>query len=141
MENSIQESIPPSNNKLTYIILRKFFNFVGYSGVLFIIYGVISTGTGSVWQLLERWVTPVSAFLTLTATILVSASVYFHAQDIHPPERFSKFVSAPSVITCCLIALCFLFINRSLPPVIVNGFALLGISGGFFRIQRKPSTY
>ncbi len=126
---------------LSAVLMRKFFNFLGYSGAMFIMYGVASAGTGSTWPILERWVTPFSAFLTLIGTIVISFSVYIHSSRIHPPEEFSKYISAPIVIISCLIAIAFLFIGGSLPFVIVNGFALLGISGSFFRIQRRPTNY
>jgi len=125
------------SSSLLAISLRKFFNFLGFSGVMFIIYGVVSRGTGSIWPVLEKWVNPISAFLTILAVIITAASIYFYKPYIHPPEKFSKYVSAPSVIASCIIAEIFLISTGSIPPVIVNGFALLGISGGLFRIQRR----
>ena len=125
------------NSSLLAISLRKFFNFLGFSGVMFILYGVISRGTGSIWPVLENWVNPVSAFLTLLATLITAASIYFYEPYTHPPERFSKHVSAPLVIASCIIAAIFLIGTGDIPPVIVNGFALLGISGGLFRIQKR----
>jgi hypothetical protein len=120
---------------------RQFFNFLGYSGVLFIVYGAVSQGTGTVWPPLEVWVTPLSSFLTLVGVLLTASSVYFAPSYPHPPEQFSLYVSAPFTILGCLVSLVFLIWNGSLPPVIVNGFAMLGIAGGFFRIQRRPSEF
>jgi hypothetical protein len=125
------------SSSLLAISLRKFFNFLGFSGVMFIIYGVVSRGTGSIWPPLEKWVNPISTFLTILAVLMTAASIYFYKPYIHPPEKFSKYVAAPSVIASCIIAGIFLVSNGSIPPVIVNGFALLGISGGLFRIQRR----
>ena len=125
------------SSSLFAISLRKFFNFLGFSGVMFIIYGVVSRGTGSIWPVLEKWVNPISAFLTILAVIITAASIYFYKPYIHPPEKFSKYISAPVVITSCIVAEIFLISTGSIPPVIVNGFALLGISAGLFRIQRR----
>lgn len=125
------------SSSLLAISLRKFFNFLGFSGVMFVIYGVVSRGAGSIWPVLEKWVNPISAFLTILAVLVTAASIYLYKPYIHPPEKFSKYVSAPVVITFCIIAESFLISTGSIPPVIVNGFALLGISGGLFRIQRR----
>ncbi len=124
--------------RLAAITLRKFFNFLGWAGVMFIIYGVVSHGTGSVWEPLERWVNPASALFTLVGVILTAASVYFYSPQSHPPELFSTFVSAPVTIAGGLLTIGWLFWTGTIPPVVVNGFALLGIAGGLFRIQRNP---
>ncbi len=65
-------------------------NFLGYAGVMFIIYGVVSEGTGTVWAPLEKWVNPLSALLTLVGTILTAISAYYYSPQTHPPELFSK---------------------------------------------------
>ncbi len=124
--------------RLIAITLRKLFNFLGYAGVMFIIYGVVSEGTGAVWPPLEAWVNPLSAFLTLVGAVLTAASIYFYAPQTHEPELFSKYVSAPLTIAAGIGTIAWLFVQGSLPPVIVNGFALLAIAGGLFRIQRNP---
>ncbi len=136
MDNPNEEHIEKSSGLLA-ISLRKFFNFLGFSGVMFILYGVISRGTGSIWPVLEKWVNPISAFLTILATLITAASIYLYEPFTHPPEKFSKYVSAPIVIVSCVIAAMFLIITGDIPPVVVNGFALLGISGGLFRIQKR----
>ena len=94
-------------------------------------------GTGSVWPILEKWVTPMSAFLTILGALITALSIYFYKPLSHPPERFSKFISAPIVIVFCVIAEIYLITKGEIPPVIVNGFALLAISGGLFRIQDR----
>lgn len=128
-----------ATNGLLAVALRQFFNFIGYAGVLFILYGVISAGTGSVWPPLEKWVTPMSASLTIVGTILIAGSIYFYTPAVHPPERFSRYISAPSTIISGVLAIVFLLLYGSLPPVVVNGFAMLGIAGGFFRIKQRPA--
>ena len=137
MSDMTDESTGGRATSLWAISLRKFFNFLGFSGVVFIIYGVVSRGTGSMWPVLEKWVNPISASLTILAVLITAASIYAYKPYTHPPESFSRYVSAPVVIASCVLAEICLFLTGSIPPVIVNGFALLGISGGLFRIQRR----
>jgi F0F1-type ATP synthase membrane subunit a len=84
MNNPNEEHIEKSSSLLA-ISLRKFFNFLGFSGVIFIIYGVTSRGTHSVWPVLEKWVNPISAFLTILAVLITAVSIYFYKPYIHPP--------------------------------------------------------
>ena len=137
MDNQIGITKNEKSSNLWAITFRKFLNFLGFSGVMFICYGVISRGTGSIWPVLEKWVNPISSFLTIFATLITAISIYFYKPFSHQPERFSKFVSAPLVIISCVIAVIFLITTGDIPLVVVNGFALLGISGGLFRIQKR----
>ncbi len=137
MNTQNEEINTGKSSSLLAISLRKFFNFLGFSGVLFILYGVISKCTDSVWPVLEQWINPISAFMTILATLIVAASIYFHKSFAHPPEKFSKYVSAPVVIASCLAAMIFLIMMGDIPSVAVNGFALIGIAGALFRIQNR----
>jgi len=130
-----------SGLQLLAVCFRKFFNFVGYSGALFIIYGTIVHTTDSAWSGLESWMVWVSSLLTVLGTLITAATVYLRAPNPIPPERFSKVVSAPAVIACCVIAIVVLLRTGRMPQVVVNGFALLAISGAFFRIQTRPGSY
>jgi uncharacterized membrane protein YfcA len=130
---------PVRGVSLWAITLRKLVNGLGWMGVLLIVYGAVTAGTGSVWEPLERWVTPASSMLTLFGTVLTAASVYVYTANPRPPERFSRWISAPLVIVGCLVAAYVLERNGQLPPAIVNGFALIAIAGAFFRIQPSPA--
>jgi len=121
--------------------LRKFFNFVGYSGALFVIYGTVAYTTDSALSEFESWMVAVSSFLTILGTLITAATVYLRVPNPVPPERFSRAVSAPVVIACCVIAIAVLLKTGGIPQVVVNGFALLAISGAFFRIQTRPESY
>ncbi|MCX6554294.1 MAG: hypothetical protein NTZ12_04655 [Candidatus Aminicenantes bacterium] len=125
------------STSLLTITMRKSFNFLGFAGVIFIFYGMISRITGSSWPVLEKWVPPVSAFLTIVATLITAIAIYFYDPHPYPPEKFSKAISAPLVIIACIVALVYLIGTGDIQPVIVNGFALLGISGGLFRILKR----
>lgn len=123
---------------LVAVTLRKFFNFLGWAGLMFIIYGLVSQGTGSIWEPMERWVGPASTLFTLVGVALTAVSVYFYTPQNHPPELFSRCVAAPFTILGVVVTVGWLFRVGAVPPVVVNGFALLGIAGGLFRIQRNP---
>ena len=142
MINLSQKEKEPQTTKISNlgaIVLRKFFNFLGYAGVLFIISGVVFFFDDTTWILLEKWVTPLSAALTIIGAVITALSVYIFKPSQHKPERFSLYVSAPLVIICGIIALVLLCIYGWIPPVIVNGFALLGISGALLRIQPRTT--
>ena len=122
--------------QLTPFLLRYAMHGLGDLGLLFIAYGVVSTVTDQKWQPVEQIAPQLSAALTIFATLLTAASVY-HASMNTPPERISKFATAPVVIAICTFALASLFWRR-LDPVIVNGFAMLGMAGAMMRIQPNP---
>ena len=132
------EVMKPPLRQLFAIALRNFFYFIGYCGIVFIGYGLISRVTGEPWSPLERWVTLISSFLTIFGTLLTAAAVYFHSPNPRPPSQFSLFVSAPIVILGCGIALIVLISKGSIPAVVVNGFALLAITGAWLRMQPRP---
>jgi len=134
-----KEPQPTESSNLVAIVLRKFFNFLGYAGALFIISGVLFFVDATIWTPLEKWVTPLSAALTIIGAVITASSVYIFKSSQHKPERFSIYVSAPLVIIFGIIAFVLLCIYRSIPPVIVNGFALLAISGALLRIQPPTS--
>jgi surface polysaccharide O-acyltransferase-like enzyme len=118
------------------IVLRKSFNFLGWTGALFIIYGTYNHLTGRLNELKE-FADLSSAFLTLVGVVMTALSIYL-PQNPSPPEHFSKVYSAPVTIICAVIALVYLLMSGSLSTHIVNGFALLAIAGGLFRIQGNP---
>jgi hypothetical protein len=136
--DSNQKSTTLAFRKLLAITFRKFVNFLGYAGLIFIIYGSLSTVTDSKWDLFERIVDPLSSFLTILGTLITTLSIYFYSPTIHKPEMFSRYISAPIVIVLCTIAIIFICSKGSLAGSIVNGFALLGLAGGLFRIQPRP---
>ena len=129
-----QGDLPKSNSFLS-ICCRKFFGFIGFAGGMFILYGIIAEMTKTPWEPLEKWMNFVSSLFTLIGTILTAGTVYIWSRQPHPPERFSRYVSAPIVIAGAIIAICFLFLRQSLPISVVNGFAMLAMAGALFRIQ------
>ena len=123
------------------ICLRHFFAFLGWIGAVLILYTAIATVTTKTWEPLEQWAGPISSLLTIVGVLITAASVYYPSETIHPPDPFSKLVSARVVIFSCVVAIVVWFLRWDLPTTIVNGFALLGLAGAFFRLQRKPTGY
>jgi hypothetical protein len=115
------------------ILFWLFTQALGFSGALLIVYSVVSTMTQP-WPPLERVAEFVSSFLTLLGVLITAASIYIRQEPPHPPWRSSRIVVAPLVIACCVAASIFLIKEGPLPPTLVNGFALLGISGALQRI-------
>lgn len=121
--------------------LRQLFNCIGFYGIFLIAY---STGTyinkDYQWPFIEKYATQLGIFLTLFSVIIISFSIYFYSdKPMHKPRIFSRHVSAPITIILAISAIIFLFMHGTLPPNLVNGFALLALSGSWFRIQRLPS--
>ena len=135
MKQRREQPMPPKAVSLLAICGRKTFNFIGFSGIVFIIYGVVSGIAKSPWPPLEEWVVFLSSLLTLVGTVLTASTVYCWSQHPHPPERFSRLVSAPIVIAAAVTAICLLIWNQHLPTAVVNGFVLLSMAGALFRIQ------
>jgi len=123
------------------ICLRHFFAFLGWLGAILILYSAASYATRQTWAPLEKWGGPGSSLLTVFATLIVAAAIYFPSTTIHPPDKFSHFVSAPIVIVSCIIAIMIWVFYGNLSTSVVNGFALLGLAGAFFRLQSKPDGY
>lgn len=112
-------------------------NGLEWSGVGFIIYGTIAALTGEPWPPLEKIAGPLSSALTLVGTAMTAASVYVFSPNAPPPELKSTKITAPIVILACIFGLATLaWIELS--PVIVNGFAILGLAGALFRLRPNP---
>ena len=123
------------NSSLISITFRKFLNFFGFAGVTSILYGATSTYTITYIEHLDRWVNLFSSFLTILGALITSLSVYIWKKQPDRPEKFSLYISAPIVALSSILAIILLFIYGKLPISIVNGFAMLAISGALFRIQ------
>ena len=87
--------------------------------------------------LLEEPAEWIAIYGTLLATILAAITIYIPDNN-RKPEQFSKFFSAPFVIILVLTALILnLFYGIKLPPLMINGFALLAIGGTLFRLLSR----
>ena len=127
------------DTSLFNIVLRKGMNGFAYVGALFVIYGALGSWLGFSFIELEKIMIPTSYYLTLFGVVLTCLTVYMYEGNPHPPERFSKYVSAPVVIIACVIAGWVYATNGSLPNLVINGLAMLGLAGAFFRIQTATS--
>jgi hypothetical protein len=109
-------------------------NASGVFGFLLIGYGyAVGIDPSWSWPLIDKYAPFISAILTLAGTFLTSASVYFPVHS-RQADAHSRKVIAPFV---CFLAFAFmlhLFFNKSLSDNIINGFGILGLSGGLFRL-------
>jgi hypothetical protein len=113
------------------------FNIViGGTGVLLIAYGLgeplIATDINRVFERVAAYLAPI---VTFGSVIVTAITVYFPAKAITNPDPGSKILVAPLIIVGCLLGLGSLFLFGYVSNHIVNGFALLGLAGGLFRIQ------
>jgi hypothetical protein len=108
-----------------------FSEMIGYSGAILIGYSILAIFTEP-WPPVEKIASFASALLTILGTLVTAVSIYL-PPSLRPPWRFSRRIVAPLVIVASVSAVGFLVWRRGLPPVLVNGFALLAISGGLKR--------
>jgi hypothetical protein len=106
---------------------------LAWLGILFIAYGAAVAITGESWSLLERFAEPLSMILTIVATAMVAASIYFFSPHTRHPELASRYIYSPVTILACVIALASLY-WRPLSIVTLNGFAMLGLAGALLRL-------
>jgi hypothetical protein len=98
-----------------------------------VLYSIVAALTEP-WAPLEKYAAFISSLLTLFGVIVTAASVYVTQASYHRPWSTNKRIVAPIVIGACVIAIFFLFREGQLPVVMVNGFAMLGLSGGLQRL-------
>lgn len=118
-------------------ILDKLINCIGIVGILLILYGTFTNWFLSKWPPLEKLSLLLSVYVTLFATLFTAISIYFPVNNNNPKE-FSKYVSAPVIIICILVAIfCAILNNGNLSSHILTGFSLLAMSGALFRLYGK----
>ena len=121
--------------RLLNIVFRKGMNGFAFVGALFVIYGALGSWLRFSFIEIEKLMILTSYYLTLFGVILTCLTVYLYKGNPHPPEKFSKYVSAPAVIIACAIAGWVYATKGYLPNLVINGLAMLGLAGAFFRIQ------
>jgi hypothetical protein len=107
---------------------------LGFCGAAFVAYAVIVGLTGVPWPVAERIAGPASTFLTFVGTALTALSIYVPSGSVPPPQRLSLWITAPIVVTACALA-AGAMLWFELSPVLVNGFAIIGIAGALFRLR------
>jgi uncharacterized membrane protein len=131
--------------ELGAVSARYFFNGIGFLGVVILLYKLVAWWTKSSWIPLESSAIIVSSFLTILGTMLTALSAYPRifrspvAPSNQEPTPFSKIISAPLVIFVCVVALYLILAGHGISQLVVNGFALLGVAGAFFRLQPRPT--
>lgn len=131
-EKSSGERSPKKSIVVVAIVWWLFTQTLGYFGTALVAYSVIAA-VSNPWQPIEQYAPLISNFLTLVGVLVTAASVYAPA-GYHPPWKSSRWVVGPLVIGSWVVATYVLVRNGHLPPVLVNGFAMLGLSGGLQRM-------
>jgi|SRR6185369_5321643 len=114
-----------------------FTELLGWTGGVLLLYAVIVSQTKESWAPIERWASPLSAFLTLVGTAIPAAAIYFHSDSPRRPWISSKWIVSPIVMLSCVVGIVLLCQGR-LSQVSVTAFGLLAISGGLKRLLRYP---
>ena len=112
-------------------------NFIGFLGIVLITYSIVAARTDEKWAVAERWADGIAIYATLVGTFLTACSVYLPV-NIRPPDEISLVVTAPIVIiTVLLVLIIRTFTRVQLPAHLINGLALLAISGALFRLLSR----
>jgi hypothetical protein len=107
-------------------------NGIGYMGIVLILYSFAATVTEP-WPVIESIAEKTSVGLTLVGVMLTAGLIYLPpAKKPAPLLDFSKVVSAPIVLLASAAAF-FGAMFWTVPTTMVNGFAMLGLSGGLIR--------
>lgn len=110
------------------------FAFMAFSGVILVAYGTVAAYQGNPWPPIDRVATLMSVALTLISTAIVALSAYFpvHAR---PADPVSKRYLAPAAVLLVLAGVAYMFWSATvLPPVVMNGFAIMGLAGSITRL-------
>lgn len=129
-----QEKLPRTLKVALNQLLIFSINLIGIIGIMLILYSFISHYYNSQWSFIENLANPLSVICTIIATFITASSIYFPIND-RKPEAFSLYISAPLVMIFCIAMLLFYYYNNLIfPEHLLNGIALLGLSGGLFRL-------
>lgn len=112
-------------------------NFLSFIGILLIAYGIALYFTGEKYRFLENAADVISVVATLFGTGMTAASIWL-PENHRPPDEFSKRISAPIVVFLVFFTLVLYFRGGIVIPVhVINGFAVLGLSGALFRLVSR----
>ena len=125
---------------VNHVIIRTFFIIIalGGTGLALIAYELLADRLqlrGDVS--LANWLTFLGPLLTFAGVAVTAASIFVPATRVSAPDP-SNYIVAPIVILACCFAAYWLYVTGSVADNIVNGFALIGLSGALMRIQPHP---
>lgn len=113
-------------------------NIFAALGLSLIGYEIAASLSGERWAFMDVHAPSIGAFLTLVGALFTIVSVYFYTPRTTPPEWLSVWITAPILGAACIVTLAKLIAHGSISANVVNGFAILAISGALFRIQPHP---
>jgi hypothetical protein len=131
-----EECAPPMDGKMHIATMTGMWlisQVLGYYGAALVIYSFVAS-ISSPWPPLEHVAPLVSSILTILGLLVTASSIYLPQMPYCAPWPLSRWVVAPLVIMSCVLAIALLIIQGRLSPVLINGFAMLGLSGGLLRI-------
>lgn len=107
---------------------------IGFLGVAIMLYGVVAIVTNDTWGILEKIANYLAVIATSLGTVITALSIYL-PQNTRPPTEVSKRYTAP-IVTVVALAVLIVYLYRPtlIHPHMVNGLAMLAISGGLFRL-------
>jgi hypothetical protein len=113
-------------------------NIFAALGLSLIGYEIAASLSNQRWAFMDTHAPSIGAFLTLVGTLFTVVSVYFYTPLTTRPEWMSVWITAPIVGLGCIAAVVVLIVHGSISANVVNGFAILAISGALLRIQPHP---
>lgn len=117
------------------------YNLLGATGALIVIYGFTVQLIGETWKPGERFVFWAGPSLTLMATAVTAATIYFPT-NLSPPWRLSKWFVAPIVILTSCSVLAYSILTLQVPnAAVVTGFGILSLSLSGALMRLTPRYY
>ena len=111
-----------------------FFDVGATFGLVLVVYGVITKLCNAPWPCLDAFVRWASPIATITASILVVASIYIPPNPT-PPKTLTKFIVAPFVLAMLVIAAIVMVVSgKPADDSILLGFSISTMFGSLMRL-------
>lgn len=123
--------------KALYTLVEILSNIIGYGGAAMVLYSFLTNQLGEdKWEWIEKTLPHITVIGTLTGLILVCISIWI-PENPRPPEKRSKFHAALLIIISGIVLILWILGYMKIDDVMINGFALLGLSGSLFRLLSR----
>ncbi|PWW00941.1 hypothetical protein DFQ01_11188 [Paenibacillus cellulosilyticus] len=116
---------------------------VGILGGILVVYGILSESISDFnWVFLDKHGLIIANWLTVIGVILTALGIYI--KPINNPGEvwpLSKYITAPLVIIFSVVVAYLMSQGKHVPDFVVNGLALLAISGTLIRLFKSSSVW